>query len=100
MLRLFERAVSVCVATTLPMCVQFRPSGHTMDIGFYSLLGQGTQFVPCPALGLFHLANKREIPLLQWCAGSRTSRKHRKTALEMLSRWNTSTQVTLLTTPT
>src|SRR5690242_5197301 len=50
-------------------------------------------------LWLIDLANNGEIPLIQryvWC---RASRKHRKTALEILSWWDSPGKFALLATP-
>src|SRR3989442_3063350 len=61
-------------------------------------MGQGQQFLPGPTLWLFHVPYNREIPPLQGRMRGRPCRKHRETALKILSRRKPPGNVTLLAT--
>src|SRR5437868_4100011 len=61
-------------------------------------MGQGQQFLPGPPLWLFHVPYNREIPPLQGRMRGRPCRKHRETALKILSRRKPPGNVTLLAT--
>src|SRR5438132_10140030 len=80
------------------MGIELGPFGDTTDVDGWRLMGKGQQFLPGPALWLFHIPFNREIPPLQGGMRSRTSRKYRETALEILSRRKPPGNVTLLAT--
>jgi hypothetical protein len=49
----------------LPDSVELRPLGHAVDVDGHLLAGQSLELLPRPAARLVHLADDREVPLLE-----------------------------------
>src|SRR5260370_15557647 len=80
------------------MGIELGPFGDTTDVHGWRLMGKGQQFLPGRTLWFLPNPSNREIPPLQGSMRRRTSRKHRETALKILSRRKPPGNVTRLAT--
>src|SRR5215471_11182914 len=81
-----------------PICVQFGPLRHTMDVRSHCLMRQGTKFVPGPMLPLMGPLKYRKIPGCERSVGCRPCRKYGKRLLKILPGREPCAEITLSTT--
>src|SRR5260370_27754004 len=80
------------------MGIELGPFGDTTDVHGWRLMGKGQQFLPGRTLWFLPNPSNREIPPLQGSMRRRPGRKHRETALKILSRRKPPGNVTRLAT--
>src|SRR5262249_17947905 len=81
-----------------PICVQFGPLRHTMDVSSHRLMRQATKFVPGPALPLIGPLKYRKIPSCERSMRCRPCREYGKPLFKILPRREPCAKITLLTT--